>query len=136
MKKFSIFKTEKLNESASVKVKFNEDYEGGSSDQKKELKNIKTFKHLPVSPKAVEITKISGKLGGLYTRLVLEFSNGEELSTDADHTFVIYDAGNTEVYADDGQDMEKYIGKTGTILGDMLSMYGDWLDGKLQGNIR
>ena len=127
MKKVQLFENY-LNEAASFDVLVNEPF-----DIKDEKKAQKQFK---IDAKPITMVDADGEITEDMTDVTVVFSNGDSASYTWEQNFgnssnmVISPKGSSDI--DVTNQIENYLGSTGTVIGDIGLIYKDWKLGKIK----
>jgi hypothetical protein len=127
MKKVQLFENY-LNEAAMFDVNVQEPF-----DKKDEQKAQKQFK---IEAKPITMVDADGDIGEDVTDVTVVFSNGDTANYTWEQNFgnsnnmVITPKGLSDV--DITKHVDKYLGSTGTVIGDVGLIYRDWKLGKIK----
>lgn len=127
MKKVQLFENY-LNEATTFDVNVQEPF-----DKKDEQRAQKQFK---IDAKPITMVDADGDIGEDTTDVTVVFSNGDTASYTWEqgfgdsNTMVISPKGDSDV--DITRHVDKYLGSTGTVIGDVGLIYRDWKLGKIK----
>jgi len=127
MKKVQLFENY-LNEATTFDVNVQEPF-----DKKDEQRAQKQFK---IDAKPITMVDADGDIGEDTTDVTVVFSNGDTASYTWEqgfgdsNTMVISPKGDSDV--DITRHVDKYLGSTGTVIGDVGLIYKDWKLGKIK----
>jgi len=127
MKKVQLFENY-INEATTFDVNVQEPF-----DKKDEQRAQKQFK---IDAKPITMVDADGDIGEDTTDVTVVFSNGDTASYTWEqgfgdsNTMVISPKGDSDV--DITNQIENYLGSTGTVIGDIGLIYKDWKLGKIK----
>ena len=127
MKKVQLFENY-INEATTFDVNVQEPF-----DKKDEQRAQKQFK---IDAKPITMVDADGDIGEDTTDVTVVFSNGDTASYTWEqgfgdsNTMVISPKGDSDV--DITRHVDKYLGSTGTVIGDVGLIYRDWKLGKIK----